>query len=74
MPDDPDDIGYRRSWNTNSENEYVYDNKLIPADAMTADEEGTKHPLPFFNLTNNDLKDPPGQNDVQDPVCIISNY
>lgn len=53
LPEDPDDIDYRRSWAGSSNNEFAYDNNLGQLDV---EQEG-KQPVQFYNLSNNDLKD-----------------
>lgn len=68
MPDDPDDIDYRRGWagSDGHGHEFAYDNKLYNSETIAADSED-KNPVPFYNLTNSDLKE--GSNGV-DPVSI----
>ena len=81
--EDPDDIGYRRQWTTDSQNhshQFVYDNKTYDSKEAGYDElaEGgeLKNTATFYNLSDTDFKEGNGQapsaatSDSSDPVSI----
>lgn len=80
LPEDPDDIGYRRSWATNNTQhnpEYVYDNKFALNDEDVADRGEVKSPVAYYNLSDQDLKEgngrvagAAGSRDSVDPTLI----
>ncbi|KAL3884413.1 hypothetical protein ACJMK2_024552 [Sinanodonta woodiana] len=64
LTEDPDDIGYRRSWSSSEINDYTYDNKMIH-EGSHAETREVKQPVAFYNLTNRDLN---GDQDAADDV------
>ncbi|KAL4216636.1 hypothetical protein ACF0H5_024359 [Mactra antiquata] len=64
LPEDPDDIGYRRNWasnNTQHNPDYVYDNKLALQDDGVAESGEVKNPVAYYNLNDTDLKEGNGR-------------